>query len=284
MISLFSFIGNTLYLILILIALYCLFHALGTFLVLWMETQLTHWRDEKQPKPQALTVLRAMVYEFGCNYLRCLLIPFAGLYAKPNALNVADQAPILLVHGYGQYQSYWYWFQYQLKNWGFSPVYTLNPWETSNRIESHAQVLAKKIQVIKAKHPDQKITLIGHSMGGLVSAYYGEYLASTQEINKIITMGTPFYGTRLAGLGFGQSAQEMAPDSPFLSQLRQRIQTSSTPYYCLASQVDNLIVPWQSALLNNDPSHEKIFPDLGHLRFLVNSDVLETVKGWLEAP
>lgn len=279
------FLGDLLSIVFTLITAFCLIHAFSTYLVYWMESRLAYWQDASNTMPSFLLVARNALIEFLCNFTRFLLLPFSGFFANPssvNALSESQGSPILLVHGYAQNQSDWFWVQYQLKQWGMGPVYTVNLWNPFSGIEVHAETLAQKIQFLKNKHPHQAITLIGHSMGGLVASYYAENMAD-DRIKKIITLGTPFYGTRIAGLGAGLNAEQMAPNSDFLDSLREKIQNSSIPYYHLASQMDNMIVPWDSALMNPIASdNEHVIPDQGHVRLLVSPEVLDKVKEWLE--
>jgi triacylglycerol esterase/lipase EstA (alpha/beta hydrolase family) len=251
-----------------------------------MESRLAYWQDPSQLRPPALYVLRSAIVEILCNFTRFVLLPFSSFRANPNPVSTdASPTPIVLVHGYGQNQSDWFWFQYQLKQAGIGPVYTINLWNIMGAIETHADKLAKTLQTVQEKHPTEAITLIGHSMGGLVSSYYTEFFQKNGvRIKRIITLGTPFYGTRLAGLGAGLSVEQMAPNSSFLESLRAKIENSNTPYCHIASQMDNTVVPWDSSLmdpLKPDAPHQYVIPDQGHLRLLVSLQVFEKVKHWL---
>jgi hypothetical protein len=41
---------------------------------------------------------------------------------------------------------------------------------------------------------DAKLTLVAHSMGGLVARYFTEVLGHREQVRRTITLGTPFYG------------------------------------------------------------------------------------------
>ncbi|MEY3182553.1 MAG: hypothetical protein RLZ35_538 [Pseudomonadota bacterium] len=282
----FSFLGELLYFYISIAFIYACLHAGITHLVYWMETRLAYWQDPSQLRPSILLIVRNALIELGCHFARAFLLPFSSFRANVHPISAeAPVTPILLVHGYAQNQSDWFWFQYQLKQAGIGPVYTINLWNTMGGIESHAEKLGKTLENIQAKHPNQAITLIGHSMGGLVSSYYTEYLnKGNVNIHKIITLGTPFYGTRLASLGIGLSVEQMAPNSAFLEALRAKIESASVPYYHLASQMDNMIVPWDSALMDPlklESKNQHIIPDEGHVRLLISPQVFEQVKIWL---
>jgi triacylglycerol lipase len=144
-------------------------------------------------------------------------MPFFKFPFKPK---LDAQTPILLVHGYRQNQMDWLWFRYQLRNQDLGPVYSLNLHPATVSIAKLAQLVKNKVQDIQAETGQSQIILIGHSMGGLVSSYYAEFLANPGQILSIITLGSPFQGTKLAALGCGQNVLEMAPNSSFKSNYR----------------------------------------------------------------
>jgi pimeloyl-ACP methyl ester carboxylesterase len=99
-----------------------------------------------------------------------------------------------------------------LENWGFKPGETLFPfpydWRKSNG--TAAQQLADLVDNITAQHKgDVVITLLAHSMGGLVARYYLESAVFANrpgfsKVTNLFTMGTPHRGAPLAltaGLG-----------------------------------------------------------------------------------
>ena len=47
----------------------------------------------------------------------------------------------------------------------------------------------------------QAVNLMGHSKGGLVSRYYIENLAGSSSVTRLVTLGTPHYGSDLATFG-----------------------------------------------------------------------------------
>jgi hypothetical protein len=47
-------------------------------------------------------------------------------------------------------------------------------------------------------HPDARLVLVAHSMGGLVARYFTEVLGWEAAVRAIVTLGTPFYGSAKA--------------------------------------------------------------------------------------
>lgn len=47
----------------------------------------------------------------------------------------------------------------------------------------------------RARHPDAKLVLVAHSMGGLVSRYFLEVLGGWRDTRALVTFGTPYRGS-----------------------------------------------------------------------------------------
>ncbi|MGW0709815.1 lipase/acyltransferase domain-containing protein [Streptomyces sp. NPDC002643] len=56
-------------------------------------------------------------------------------------------------------------------------------------------------------HPDAKLVIIAHSMGGLVARHFAEHLGGAAHLRTLLTLGTPFFGAvaaaRILNLGKG---------------------------------------------------------------------------------
>jgi len=269
---------------------FAIFHALVTHFLLWFELRLKSLQGELTEKIPILTIAKSFCIEACCTFIRFFLYPFL-LFSEDSSKGKGSQAtPILLVHGYLQNQTDWLWFKRKLQeNPEIGPIFSLNLFPPFNSITQFSEILKEEIEKIKAETKQDKIILIGHSMGGLVCSYYSEFLAKPGEILKVITIGSPFQGTRLAALGFGENVKEMSPRSSFLHHLTSRIQQSKIPYHHIASQLDNMIVPWQSAFPGHSHSHHNnlvdanklILTDHGHLRMLVSPKVVHQVAKWV---
>jgi pimeloyl-ACP methyl ester carboxylesterase len=70
-------------------------------------------------------------------------------------------------------------------------------WRRDNRVA--ARKLKREAEGWLARrrqtHPDAKLVLVGHSMGGLISRYYVEVLGGLEHTRALITFGTPYRGS-----------------------------------------------------------------------------------------
>jgi len=73
----------------------------------------------------------------------------------------------------------------------------------------------------------------------------------------------------------------MAPNSAFLLDLFENIRLSQVPYYSIASKFDNIVIPWESAILEGSTHNHLIIDDHGHLRLLISPVVIDQVWKWI---
>jgi len=272
-------------LFLILVIIISLLHGIVTHFILWFELRLKSLQGELPDNIPLFTIMKSFFIECFCNIARFFLSPFQLLSHKPSDSSNSSGVPILLVHGYLQNQTDWLWFKHRLQTIShIGPIYSFNLNSPFDSIAKYAEKLKEEISDIKAETKQDKIILIGHSMGGLVCGYYTEFLAKPGEVAKVITLGSPFQGTRLAALGYGENVKEMSPHSSFLQDLTSRIQQSSITYHYVASQIDNMIIPWQAAFPPHNTlagNHKLILEDHGHLRLLISPQVVRQVAHWV---
>lgn len=202
---------------------------------------------------------------------------------KKNISLNPKSAPILLVHGYLHNSSGWILMKKKLEAKGHK-VFTINLGSPLSSIESYAEKVKKKAQDIAKLTNRQDLILIGHSMGGLVSTKYAVDLAPEGTVKKVITIGTPLYGSPFAPIGIGKCAKQMKKGSPFLKDLHKKMEgkEKEIAFFHMASQTD-LIVPADRAIRNNTPTERtRVFSNLGHIGLLYSRRVAESVMEYLK--
>jgi pimeloyl-ACP methyl ester carboxylesterase len=70
-------------------------------------------------------------------------------------------------------------------------------WRRDNRVAAHrlAGSCQQWLAARRQQHPDARLVLLGHSMGGLVARYYLEVLDGWRDTRRLITFGTPYRGS-----------------------------------------------------------------------------------------
>ncbi|BDG03950.1 esterase/lipase family protein [Anaeromyxobacter oryzae] len=137
--------------------------------------------------------------------------------------------PVLLLHGFFTSRRTFDVLERRLRRDGYG-VFTLDLGglgRTLNTrgIDDLADLVRAKIERIYARNPTLgPLTIVGHSKGGLIAAYYVKKLGGWRRTRAVVTLGTPHHGTPLAFLGlpvgfFARSLWQLFPGSPFLRRL-----------------------------------------------------------------
>lgn len=278
---------------LLLLLLFGAIITLYSFLYLYIENRTNEQAKTITIHIPLIVYLKKYLFEACCINLKFLLFPLKFVHMYKNldiANNLASSSVkpnknlVILVHGYGRTQTDWLWFQHNLAKEISDPICAVNNWPTLGSIQQIAEVLKARIENLQVLTGCNTVTLIGHSMGGLVCSYLSEYGNDVQAINKVILLGSPLHGTKLAVLGYGTNARQMEPGSKFLTELLTKIKSSKKSYYNVVSKLDNMVIPWGSALIAadaTDVSRQLILPLASHQELIYSRQVLAQIKTWL---
>lgn len=232
-----------------------------------------------QPVPLIAAAAR-MLQEFWCSMV-CWFQLFP--LARPFHINFAEDTspPVLLLHGYGANSGFWKPLSKQLSSKGIShAAIDLEPLFGS--IDDYAELIETSAQQLCRDNGVETIIVVGHSMGGLAArAWLRRY--GTAKVASIITLGTPHFGSTLAGYGMGKNAREMLPHVSGTSTQNHWLTilaNSESPAVrakvrSIHSRHDNIVSPQQSAQL---PGASNVAFDLiGHVALGFDSEVLRVL-------
>jgi len=177
------------------------------------------------PVPEKLSIgplraLRMVLEEYaGLLLLFTVVQAFEGFWLSPDRLSVVrtGRAPLLLIHGYQCNRGFWFWLRPRLEAAGWT-VATHNLEPAWADIDSYADGIGRRIDEVLAATGAAQVTLVAHSMGGLAARAYLRRHGS-DKVARLITLGSPHRGTRLAALGLGPNARQMIVGSPWLESL-----------------------------------------------------------------
>lgn len=235
-----------------------------------LNAKATHFRFAKW-----IHWIHAMSFEFFavCTIALLRLIPVGQKTARRKG------QPILLVHGYANHGSVWALHKKRLEAAGLGPVYLINLGDPFLSIQTYAERVKAKAEEIAFETGRDDLTLIGHSMGGLISSWYASRLAKPGTVGAIITVASPLEGTPMARYALGQNAREMEPQSRFLQELKVAMEEcKEIKFYHIATESDQVVVPGISAAGGND----FVVDDLGHAGLLYSKRVSDKMVEWLK--
>lgn len=196
-----------------------------------------------------------------------------GVMGKSEELFDQEGKPILLSHGYLGSSGQLFYLKYLLKKNNAGAVFTMDYGSPFSSIDDFACAMRMKVEEIRQHYPDKKITIVGHSMGGVIAARYAANCENTDHLAKVITLGSPLQGTYLASIAPGKCAREMERSSTYLKQLEQDLITKNVSFINVGSCCDLIVLPNESTAFKTVPSKKVKFKSTGHLTYLCSPQV-----------
>lgn len=232
-------------LILIIAMLWRLSHALLSYLV----AALLRWRD-KRPLPlgNSLAALASELKARAISYNWSQAFPGWALGHDPVGKDAGT--PILLVHGFFSNRGMWIRFRQRLVAANVGPVYTVTLEPLTGSIDAMVPKLEARINEILRATNQEKLVVVAHSMGSLITRAYMAQNGATR-IGRFITLGAPHHGTKLAGVGLFECARQMEYQGPWLAMLADMEAADPPDVRTLSIYTvnDDLVYPPESAVL-----------------------------------
>jgi pimeloyl-ACP methyl ester carboxylesterase len=166
---------------------------------------------------------------------------------------------IVLVHGLDCNRSNWSSMADLLGKEGYQVAYFAYP--SDGPIETSVSLLAREMKGLHQNYPKLPVSILAHSMGGLVARAYIEGPAYAGNVDQFIMLGTPNQGSRWAayrmaleirehyGLwksepnwrlswmitdGLGEAGRDLRPKSAFLTKLNSLPRRAGVGYTIIA--------------------------------------------------
>lgn len=227
--------------------------------------------------------LRMVLEEYlGFVVLFSLIQPFESFWLGPDRLAhcAARRTPLLLIHGYQCNRGFWFQLRGRIARAGWQ-VGTISLAPVFNDIDGYVEQLARRIDEVCEAAGTDRLLLVGHSMGGLVSrAYLRRH--GNGKVAKLVTLGSPHHGSRLAVMGPGRNARQMIPGSEWLAGLNAPgavpLPAATVSIY---SCQDNYVMPQDSPVLEG----AKVVPlaGIGHLEMAFSPEIERVLLAELSA-
>ena len=178
-------------------------------------------------------------------------------WAEPDHLPVAAQTGVLLVHGFACNRGRWNGWMKKLRAQGVAFIApTLEP--AFGSIDAYADEIEAGVRRLEALTGRTPI-LCAHSMGGLaLRAWWRKHGAGHEVPPRVITLGSPHGGTRMARFGQGHNARQMRLRSPWLTEL-----SVLTDVDCFWTPCDQIVNPAEMAILPGSRAHR--LDGVGHM-------------------
>lgn len=198
----------------------------------------------------------------------------ARIYPDSTAL------PVLLLHGYGANSGFWVHLAARLDAARISHA-TVDLEPLGCGIDDYLPMVDEAARALCQASGSARLVVVGHSMGGLVAR---AWLRRDHGVlaARLITLGTPHHGTRLAGLAPGANGQQMRrrrgaqPESAWLRELAAGEDDATRALITsIWSHHDNIVAPQTSSMLPGARNIE--FGGVGHVALGSDPAVLDAV-------
>jgi uncharacterized membrane protein YdjX (TVP38/TMEM64 family) len=210
----------------------------------------------------------------------------------------ADRIPVVLLYGFFSSRRAMAVLERMLHHRGYDVISfnlggLLGTFFTSSILEG-AALVDEKIQRQVSRVGIKQVHIVAHSKGGLVALWWLTKMGGDRLCRKIVTLGTPFAGSRLTYLAlvtplglFWRDMWQMRPGSSFLRQLHKANIPNGCEVHCFHSTTDavstgtaGLFAPLQpTSQVNSVPMN-----DITHFGFLSHETVVDRIANILGNP
>ena len=177
---------------------------------------------------------------------------------RPSA---AHPSPVVLVHGtFEGAADNWATMSPQLKSAGYC-VFALDYGDRgTGDIAQSAGQLKRFVDAVLAATDAHRVSLVGHSQGGMLPRYYIKFLGGANKVDDLVGLAPSNHGTTnpgafVAGQTFCPACDQQRAGSDFLTNLNAGDETPGpVSYTVIETRYDEVVTPYTSAFLAPGPN------------------------------
>ncbi|MFE9766989.1 esterase/lipase family protein [Streptomyces sp. NPDC005808] len=208
---------------------------------------------------------------------------------SPEATRLPTEAkpPVVLLHGFIDNRSVFVLLRRSLAQHGRQHIESLNYSPLTCDIRTAAELLGRHIVEICERTGQDRVDIVGHSLGGLIARYYVQCLGGDAHVRTLVTLGTPHSGTRVAPLMNAHPiVRQMRPGSEVIEELRRPAPGCRTRFVSFWSDLDQLMDPLETACVNHPDllAQNVRVSGVGHLALTVHPAVATGIRQALDTP
>ncbi len=264
------------------------FLPLFSYLIFWYEAANSAYGmtlDHQSDGKPYLWLLRGLLSSICSNVVVASLFPL-GFIKKlwmPGPGAAKGGPTVVLIHGIYHNASAWAYYRWRLKRKGYSRIYAFSfgSWKTT--FEDVYEKFEAWMRRVERECPGEDMVMVGHSLGGLLAKTYADRMdeAHASLVRRVITLGTPFMGSKMAVLGFGALAKSLQYQGTLVRELGKYRPSTQLPCVAFCSPVDNMVLPTESLLPPAGWKQEQTIP-MGHTAVLYHGPTFKRVLSYLE--
>lgn len=189
-----------------------------------------------------------------------------------------ERFPIIYVPGFGAPPFHSLYFRSRLEVEGFDVFEAGLPHLQIGDVAKSAAALAVEVQRARHEFDAEKVNLIGHSLGGIISRYYLQKLGGWKYVHRAVYLGTPHKGVYWAVFGLlTKAGRQILPNSKLIREMNNN-PSRCRNIKCLSiiSNFDEMIIPRESGILDCGYNKAVNWP-IGHWGMVFSNRVI----GWI---
>lgn len=226
-------------------------------------------------------VLRAWALEVcACERVFSWQQPFAAKAQADHLPPHSAQRGVLLLHGFTCNRGLWNSWLQALRQRG-QPCIALTLEPAFGSIDGYVEAIEAAIARLEQCSPGLAPVIVAHSMGGLAARAWLRRTGQPGRVRRIITLGSPHAGTRLARWAHTANGRQMRRHSDWLKQLAA---SESAALYrqfdCIYSEADQVVYPADTAVLPG--SRALHLAAVGHLGLVFAPQSYATLLQYLD--
>ncbi len=180
---------------------------------------------------------------------------------------------VLLLHGYAGHPRSHGFLRRHLRDAGFATA------SLDLRDHGSVQAMGDALRDWLRDHvdPDDPIAVVAHSLGGVVTRFAIHAEDVRSRVRRIVTLGSPHEGTRIAEIVESEKASQMERDAELTAALEEQEpwHDDLPPLVCLWSRADLLMVPPEAAIADGAAARE--LPRVTHPGYMLRPRVWRAV-------
>ena len=212
--------------------------------------------------------------EWAARSLFLVAAPFGFLwpFAKPT---FTAPRPLVLVHGYGTTRASLALLAWRLRRDGWGPIHAVAYRTVFGSLADATKRFEEEVTRALAVTAASSVDVVAHSLGGLVARKALRDPALAGRVRKLVTLGCPHQGTKLAALGVDPLGRELHPESDLVHLLGEA-DPAPVEATSIFSTFDALVLPSRNGFLRGAANVE--ITGVGHNMLLLSPKVHALVR------
>jgi pimeloyl-ACP methyl ester carboxylesterase len=157
-------------------------------------------------------------------------------------------------------------------------VWPLELPRVDHSLAQHAELIERAVAHLRERTGSEQVDVVAHGLGGLAAAWAVRHGDADAHVRRLVTLGTPWHGTRMAVFLPEPVSDEVQPDTHHLDELTP----PSVPTVSIWCPDDPVVIPATSAVADVDQC--VAIERAGHLGLLVSARAMRAVHTALTDP